>query len=94
MHQLDVDILVERTGQPIAGTWKHAPASTVIRRAANGGIIRGVAEPEERKPLQRPIQQNDARRGASPRGEAHEWESDVALGDGQGSRTPALRQCD
>src|SRR5437868_12971186 len=88
MHQLDLDILVERAGQAIAGTWKHAPASAIVRRTTDGGIIRGVAQAEQGQTLQRPIEQNDARRDASPRGEAHVSESDAAPGDGQGSRTP------
>src|SRR5438309_7452958 len=94
MHQLDVNILIERAGKAIARTWEDAPSATVIRGAGDGAVVRRIAQSKKRQPLQRTIKQNDTRRDASTRGEAHVWESDETPNGGQAEarRNDALRE--
>ena len=42
-HQLDVDVLVERAGQPVAGTGEHAPAAAVVASCTRSPLSSGVS---------------------------------------------------
>jgi hypothetical protein len=86
MHQLDVNILIECPRESIAWTGKNAPPTAVVRRAGDCRVVGGITESEERKALQGPIEQYDARGDASTRGEAHAWESDAMPDERQAPR--------
>ena len=51
-REFDVDVLVERTRNPLSGRGEHAPASAEVRREIDGRVVGGIAEPEERKRLE------------------------------------------
>jgi len=71
VHQLDVHVLIERPGKPIAGTRQNAPSAAVVTRATDRTVVGRVAEPKDRQTLQGTIEQNDARGGSTPRNEVH-----------------------
>jgi hypothetical protein len=72
VHQLDVHILVERAGEPVARTGQNAPPPAVVTRATDRTVVGRVAQPKHRQTLQGTIEQNDARGGSTPRREVHE----------------------
>lgn len=58
MDDFDVDVLIERSRQSIAGRWKDAPASAGGRGVTYDRFISRITEPENGKRLQRAIQMN------------------------------------
>src|SRR5262245_8534023 len=60
-HQLDVDVLIERARQSVAGTGENAPASAVACGVRNRRFIGCIAESKERKLLERTVEQYRSR---------------------------------
>jgi hypothetical protein len=55
-HDLDVDVLVESPGKAVAGIGQHAPTAAIVGRIGNRVVVGRVAEPEQRKFLERAIE--------------------------------------
>src|SRR5262245_3597093 len=69
--KLDIDILVERPGEPVAGSWQNAPTTAGVSRIADHGVVRGVAQAEQGEGFQRTVERNETHRSASAHGEIH-----------------------
>lgn len=63
----DVNILVERSRKSIAGCRQDAPSTSGLGRVHDGSRIRGVAQTEERKRLEAPIEHHNSRGSAALR---------------------------
>ena len=83
MQQLDVHVLVERSRQTVARRSEDAPARAGVSREGYETIVSGVAQPEERKRLQRAIENDGATGGATADGERHCDETAVHAPRGQ-----------
>ncbi len=72
MEHLDVDVLVERAGEAIAGGGYDAPASAVVGRERHGRVVRRITETEDREFLEGAIEENSANDGSTTRSESHQ----------------------
>ena len=71
VQHLDVDVLVERAGQAVAGGGDDAPAPAVLGGKRDGRIVRRIAQAEQRQCFERTIE-DDASHGWAPfRGQSH-----------------------
>lgn len=57
MEDFDVDILIERAGEAVTGRRKNPPAATGWRGVCYGRLVSRIAEPEDGKGLQIPVQE-------------------------------------
>ncbi len=72
VQQLDVDVLVEGAGEPVARGGEDAPAPAVPMRERDRRVLGGgIAEPEEWECLQRPVQQDRTGSRSAPRRDTH-----------------------
>jgi hypothetical protein len=83
MPQLDVHVLVERTRKALARTRQNTPPSAGRRLVRDGGVLGRVAEPEERKRLERPIEDDRSRGGSTSCREGHGDKVDCFITEGQ-----------
>ncbi len=58
VHYLDVYILVEGPGQPIAGCRENPPAAPLLGQVAYRTVLRRIAQPEKREHLERTVQKD------------------------------------
>ena len=71
VEDLDVHVLIERTRQSITGSWKDAPASSAGRRVCYGRLVGRIAESEDWKRFEGPVEVNGPVSGASTGSDGH-----------------------
>jgi hypothetical protein len=58
VKDLEIDILVEGAGQPVARGGKDAPSLTGFGRKRDCGLLGGIAQPEEGQRLEGSVEQD------------------------------------
>ena len=56
MQNLDVDVLVERAGQAVAGNGQNTPASAAGGEYVIAVLVSRIAEPKDRERFERPVE--------------------------------------
>ena len=69
--ELDVDVLVEGSGEAIAWVREDAPPAARGRQIRDRRIVGGVTEPEHRQGFERPVERDRPRSRSASRGENH-----------------------
>ena len=72
VQYFDVDVLVERAGQAIAGGGDDAPTPAVVRDERNGRIVRRITQAEQGQFLERTIENHPANGGSLSCSECHQ----------------------
>jgi hypothetical protein len=89
---LDVDILIESSGQAIARSWKHAPSAASRRSVNDRRIVRGVAESKDWKRFEGPVEEDGSVRRPTAGRECHvQWETAATKLTRQGAKSESSR---
>jgi hypothetical protein len=67
MQELDINVLIEGSGQAVAWAGEHAPPATALWGEGNCRVLGGVAQPEDRERFKGAVE-NDSTRRDSPTG--------------------------
>jgi len=83
MHQLDVDVLVERPRQTLTRGGKDAPPRSIVRHEPQGPVFGRIAEPKHRNRLEPHVEEGGARRSSAAGDDGHVEKVDLHLGPGK-----------
>src|SRR5437660_5986592 len=92
VHQLDVDVLVERPRKAFTRGRENPPAGLIISDEPESTVFRRITQPKYRDRLEPPVEKYDARRRSAACDDCHGEKVDPHVSPGN-YRGASLRTC-